>query len=414
MNIIIQGASPLYNEGAVAMLISTIEIVKEVCPEANFFVPISSELLAESEQAIRKGGWTLQLFVKEGYGYQRILAGFALATIFGTKMLEKIFNDPAADIYRSADLIIDISGDTLSDGYGKINSREELLQVLFASYLGKKLVVFPQSIGPFHYWTNRLLAQAVFARARLVIPRESITAMHLKKLGIKTLAKEVVNDVAFWLKPLPEKELLSILKDEGILNLGKTLGISVSQSFVRFRETGDAISQETYIKTIIELIDFATDALGLDIILIPHVIGPSQKYHDDRLACLHVWEHSKNKVKVHRLARDYKAHELKGIISKCNYFVGARMHANIAALSSGVPTIAMSYSHKTEGVMSLIGLQEWVYRNFDESLNDRLVAMIQNEETIKEKLRYGIAQFVENRILLKRMLQEVVATNGHI
>jgi len=389
------------------MLISTAEIVKEVFPGAKLFVPVSGELLAESEQAIQKGGWPLQLFIKEDYGRRRILAGFALAALIGTRMLGKIFNGPFADIYRTAHLIIDISGDTLSDGYGKINCRGELFGLLFAASFGKKLVVFPQSIGPFQYRTNRLLAQVIFAKAALVIPRENITAALLKKLGVKTLSEKVINDVAFWLRPLPETQLLAILENEGILNLGKTLGISVSQSFVRFRETGNAISQETYIKSIIDLVDFAVDAFGLDVILIPHVTGPSKKYHDDRLACLYVWEHVKTNKKVHHLSKAYKAHELKGIISRCNYFVGARMHANIAALSSGVPTIAMSYSHKTEGVMSLLGLQEWVYQNFDESLNDRLAALIQNEVPIKEKLRCTLAKFVENRVLLKHMLQTI-------
>ena len=31
------------------------------------------------------------------------------------------------------------------------------------------------------------------------------------------------------------------------------------------------------------------------------------------------------------------------------------MHANIAALSSGIPVVALSYSHKTPGIMELLG-----------------------------------------------------------
>ena len=36
------------------------------------------------------------------------------------------------------------------------------------------------------------------------------------------------------------------------------------------------------------------------------------------------------------------------------------MHSNIFALSGGVPTIAVSYLHKTEGIMQGLGLEDWI------------------------------------------------------
>ena len=36
------------------------------------------------------------------------------------------------------------------------------------------------------------------------------------------------------------------------------------------------------------------------------------------------------------------------------------MHANIAALSSAVPTVAIGYSHKSTGIMQQLGLGEHV------------------------------------------------------
>ena len=38
------------------------------------------------------------------------------------------------------------------------------------------------------------------------------------------------------------------------------------------------------------------------------------------------------------------------IISKCRFFVVARTHATIAAYSTGVPTIVISYSVKSRGI----------------------------------------------------------------
>ena len=36
------------------------------------------------------------------------------------------------------------------------------------------------------------------------------------------------------------------------------------------------------------------------------------------------------------------------------------MHANIAAMSSGIPTLAIAYSHKTAGIMQLLDQDDYV------------------------------------------------------
>jgi polysaccharide pyruvyl transferase WcaK-like protein len=42
--------------------------------------------------------------------------------------------------------------------------------------------------------------------------------------------------------------------------------------------------------------------------------------------------------------------QLKYIISQCQFFVGARTHATIAAYSTCVPTLAVGYSVKARGI----------------------------------------------------------------
>ena len=42
--------------------------------------------------------------------------------------------------------------------------------------------------------------------------------------------------------------------------------------------------------------------------------------------------------------------ELKGFISRCRIFVGARTHATIAAYSTCVPTLVVGYSVKARGI----------------------------------------------------------------
>ena len=52
--------------------------------------------------------------------------------------------------------------------------------------------------------------------------------------------------------------------------------------------------------------------------------------------------------------------EAKSYISGLDFFMGARMHATIAAFSSGVPVIPMAYSRKFAGLFGTLGYDRTV------------------------------------------------------
>jgi polysaccharide pyruvyl transferase WcaK-like protein len=60
------------------------------------------------------------------------------------------------------------------------------------------------------------------------------------------------------------------------------------------------------------------------------------------------------------VTREYDQHEIKGVIGLCDFFIGSRMHACIAALSQGIPTVGVAYSRKFEGVFETVGASDWV------------------------------------------------------
>jgi polysaccharide pyruvyl transferase WcaK-like protein len=56
------------------------------------------------------------------------------------------------------------------------------------------------------------------------------------------------------------------------------------------------------------------------------------------------------KDKVVLVPRTLNAAQLKYLISKLQFFIGARTHATIAAFSMGIPTISIAYSVKAKGI----------------------------------------------------------------
>jgi polysaccharide pyruvyl transferase WcaK-like protein len=57
---------------------------------------------------------------------------------------------------------------------------------------------------------------------------------------------------------------------------------------------------------------------------------------------------------------EYNQSEIKHVIGLCEFFIGSRMHACIAALSQSAPTVSIAYSRKFIGVMQTIGVAELV------------------------------------------------------
>jgi len=91
---------------------------------------------------------------------------------------------------------------------------------------------------------------------------------------------------------------------------------------------------------------------------------------------------------------------LKGLISKCKFFIGARTHATIAAYSSIVPTIVLGYSVKSRGIAEDLFGKEDNYvlsvTDLDEGvLVNEFIKLEENSEKIKSQLRSAMPMYRE-------------------
>ncbi len=160
----------------------------------------------------------------------------------------------------------------------------------------------------------------------------------------ETLSYEVLSKVNSNVKLIPDP---AFLLDKVELALPKgfaennTIGINVSPLIMNC-ESDKGITELNYRRLLQHIID-NTD---MQIALIPHVV---EEGNDDRepLDKLYKEFESTNRVVI---IDDCNAMELKGYISRCRYFIGARTHATIAAYSTCVPTLVVGYSIKARGI----------------------------------------------------------------
>lgn len=204
---------------------------------------------------------------------------------------------------------------------------------------GIKTVLWGCSIEP--DLINRAGMPQDLLRYNLIVARESISYNAIKQVQPHTILSP---DPAFFMKPRPCD------LDSRLLHCNKIIGINASPYILQC-ESFAGMAYENY-KNLIRYILSETDAV---IALIPHVVWAS---NDDREVLRQLYDDFDQDPRL-VLVEDHTAPELKYIISKCNFFVGARTHATIAAYSSAVPTLVVGYSVKARGIAGdLFGSEE--------------------------------------------------------
>lgn len=174
----------------------------------------------------------------------------------------------------------------------------------------------------------------------LITAREQITYDVLKKINPNTIK---VADPAFLLDkielPLPDKFVEK-----------NTVGINVSPLIMKYGTESNVI-----LKNYEEMMKYILENTDMNICLIPHVVWDN---NNDLEPIRYLYEKFKQSERICVL-NDCNCMELKGYISRCRFFVGARTHATIAAYSTGVPTLVVGYSVKSKGIArDLFGTDE--------------------------------------------------------
>ena len=129
--------------------------------------------------------------------------------------------------------------------------------------------------------------------------------------------------------------------------------------------------------------------------LIPHVVWQD---NDDRTVLKILYDEFKSSNRV-LLIEDANCMQLKGYISQCRFFIGARTHATIAAYSTCVPTLVLGYSIKSRGIArDLFGDEEHYVLPVQDlqkenDLTDAFMWLSEHEQEIKNRLESVIPEY---------------------
>jgi colanic acid/amylovoran biosynthesis protein len=260
--------------------------------------------------------------------------------------------------YKDSSIVIACGG-----GYLQSTTRRRKLESLFgfseleclciefslANIFKKPYVLYNQSIGPFFNKEDEQIVSKHLRSASAVICREELSMSRMKKVGVNNLL--LCSDIAFTLHP---KET-SLLENYAFDRNNRNIGITVKKCLANDKQNKyERILSDFIVASIEE--DYTTMFY-----FIPQVIN--KIYGDDDLEVgLKIYRSLPDEARSHThiISDDMHPGEIKYIISQMAYFIGTRMHSNIFALASGVRTLALSYDLKTDGIMRMMGLSDYV------------------------------------------------------
>lgn len=293
----------------------------------------------------------------------RLLLAAAWYRLLPSKKLKARFasRNPILARLLEADVIGSIAGgDSFSDIYGLSRLIYVALPQLLILLLGRPLVLLPQTLGPFKGLIARQIARYILRQAAVVYSRDQESIDDVRSLvGPPARQFRTCCDLAFAMMPFaPAGERMEKLRT---LEAGRPLvGLNVSGLLYMggYRRDNMFGLQADYRELVHAIVRLFVQA-GANVLLVSHVFGQDAESDPPACAAIHRELGAECAGRLHLLEGEYDAQEIKHVIGRCDFFLGSRMHACIAALSQTVPTIGLAYSRKFRGVFRSIHVEEF-------------------------------------------------------
>jgi polysaccharide pyruvyl transferase WcaK-like protein len=317
------------NLGVGALTVSDLEILREVA---------------------RDRGVKIHVTLIDGRNQRKPCVGGPDVTILALQPMRKPWTFYAA--VRRCDLIVDIGGgDSLSDIYGWKRFAKMHMQKYLVHLSGRPLVLAPQTMGPFKSRLFGAISAFSIRRAVIIATRDAASKCALREMGVTNPVIEA-SDVALRLPFTPPTA-----RKAGPVRVGLNVsGLLASGGYTRDNMFGLRMDYPELMRRIIA--GFLQHRDACEVHLVAHVIASGQNaLEDDLKACRDLAAEFPGVLVAPAFETPSEA---KSYIANFDFFMGARMHACVAAFSAGVPVVPMAYSRKFAGLFGSLGYNHTV------------------------------------------------------
>lgn len=310
-------------------------------------------------------------------------------------------NTPWISAIEKADLVGDVrGGDSFSDIYGLRRFLLGFLMAWTVLLVKRSIIQLPQTYGPYRSLISRWLARYLLKHSSAIIARDKMSQRIAQEIVGSSKKILLSPDVAFSLEAIVPKSIqfdppiISHAISSHVPTFGPAIGININGLMYNGGYTRDNMFGLNlhYNLLLPKLIMSLLKEHDGEIWLVPHTYGPPESVESDPEACRRVRSALPQELqpRVRIVAGEYNCHEIKGIIGQCEFFIGSRMHACIAALSQGIPCVGIAYSRKFVGVFETVGMQDWIVDGrvaSDEQAMAQVLALYRRGNEVRDSLR---------------------------
>ncbi len=299
------------------------------------------------------------------------------------------------------DFVFDIAeGDSFTDIYGDKRFQKILNSKRFFLILGHKQNLLPQTIGPFTKAEHEKRAFKVMNRMDAVISRDKQSFDYCSQFLPLNKIFETI-DVAFYL-PFERRSF-----EDKKINVGINVsGLLWNGGYTRNNQFNLKIDYQRLMRSSIK---YFLNFNNVQIHLLSHVVPENNTVEDD----FSVSEKLRDEFKSLKIAPRFDdPSTAKSYISALDFFIGARMHACIAAFSSGVPVFPIAYSRKFNGLFLGTLHYDWLgdgVSHTNEIIMSKLMQAFENRLLLKDQIRIANNTIVKERLdKLKSIISNIL------
>lgn len=350
--ILVYGFPLAGNFGGPSVVHGLREVLREVCPEAEFLCWDRGELdpvvCAEMDFPVRRDPYFCHPV--------KLLRDYLATQWFGSRPRGEDKRVFWAD-FKDVDAVVNCYAINFHHKKGDRVHRHPFLAAvrrvfdfygisILARLTGRLSVKSTSSYGPmstdYEKWLAKLSARLAFHR---FIAREKESAEEFMRVVSPRDSVPVAPDVGNLMPPGGAVEIVH----------GR-VGIAVS--FRIIREWGGR--EEDYTACIADLISYVRTTYGCTVLLIPNQLTRSEGPNDAAIADM-ILDKLRDRSDVETFdAVANGPQAMKRAIVSCEVFVSSRYHASVAGLSSGVPQLVIGWHRKYGELMELYGQGKWM------------------------------------------------------
>lgn len=388
------------NKGCSALAYSALQLINDICSENNikYNIFLTGIVKNQNRGHIRTLGKDIE-FANISNPIAKSLKDKIINTIYYKRFRK------SQRAFSSANLLLDVGeGDSFADIYGSYRYKYITQWNKSAKRFKVPVVRLPQTIGPFKDSTILKDATALMEYSPLTMARDKQSFDFVKSLSPRIKTDEYI-DLAFLLPY--QKYKFDPSKNHIGINISALLW---NGGYTRDNQFNLKSDYQQLIHSIIDNLLIIDNKAQIH--LISHVFDiTSDNIENDYRVATDIYK-KLNSERITLAPPTFDPIDVKSYIAGMNFFMGARMHSDIAAFSAKVPVVPMAYSRKFNGLF-MDTLKYPHVADLTAQSQDEIIELIlnsyNNRDTLKQELETAHANVVNPRISkLKSDLTEVI------